>query len=201
MTEIPANGHSYGEWYEISAPTCTAKGTEEHKCSVCKNTETRAIDANGHTESAAVEENRAEATCTEDGSYDSVVYCSVCKAELSRETKTINKLGHSFGDWIFVDSSKHRHTCTCGHTEIEDHVFGDDGICVSCNRGKAIPGDLDGSEAVDKGDAIHLMMYIMFPSAYPLNQNADFTKDAVVDKGDAIYLMMHIMFPDSYPVG
>jgi hypothetical protein len=39
-----------------------------------------------HTEDAAVKENVIDATCVEAGSYDSVVYCSVCKAELSRET-------------------------------------------------------------------------------------------------------------------
>ena len=47
-----------------------------------------------HTPTAAVEENRVEPTCTEAGSYDEVVYCSVCHEELSRETKTVDALGH-----------------------------------------------------------------------------------------------------------
>ena len=45
-----------------------------------------------HTEGEAVEENRVEATVTEEGSYDKVVYCSVCRKELSRETVTIAKI-------------------------------------------------------------------------------------------------------------
>ena len=42
-----------------------------------------------HPGTAAVEENRTEPTCTTPGSYDSVVYCSVCGAEISRETIVI----------------------------------------------------------------------------------------------------------------
>ena len=48
-----------------------------------------------HTPTAAVTENRVEPTCTENGSYDKVVYCSVCKGEASRETVIIPKLGHT----------------------------------------------------------------------------------------------------------
>ena len=39
-------------------------------------------------------ENVVPATCTEAGSYDSVVYCSICKIELYRETKTVAATGH-----------------------------------------------------------------------------------------------------------
>ena len=94
VSEIPANGHNYGDWYTVVTPTCTEEGTDEHKCSVCHTKETKTTDAKGHTNAAAVIENKVEATCTVDGRYDSVVYCSVCKAELSREAKTIEKLGH-----------------------------------------------------------------------------------------------------------
>ena len=52
-------------------------------------------DNPGHTPAAAVEENRVEATCTENGGYDSVVYCANCGEELSREAKTINPTGHT----------------------------------------------------------------------------------------------------------
>ncbi len=38
---------------------------------------------------SAVEENRVEATCEDNGSYDLVVYCSTCGEELSREHKRI----------------------------------------------------------------------------------------------------------------
>ena len=90
-----ALGHNMGAYVETKAPTCTEKGEERSDCSRCDYFETRELKALGHTAAAAVEENRAEPTCTKEGSYDSVVYCSVCKAELSREAKTIDKLAHT----------------------------------------------------------------------------------------------------------
>ena len=51
-----------------------------------------------HTPADAVRENEVAATCTAAGSYDEVVYCSVCKAEISRTQKTIDKLPHDFGN-------------------------------------------------------------------------------------------------------
>ena len=47
-----------------------------------------------HTEDDPVIENKVDATCTAGGSYDEVVYCTVCNAELSRTAKTIDALGH-----------------------------------------------------------------------------------------------------------
>ena len=48
-----------------------------------------------HTPAAAVKENEVAATCTEAGSYESVVYCSGCGEELSRETVNVPALGHN----------------------------------------------------------------------------------------------------------
>ena len=44
---------------------------------------------------ATVKENIVEATCKAAGSYDDVVYCSDCGAEVSREAKTSEKLAHT----------------------------------------------------------------------------------------------------------
>ena len=44
----PATGHSYGEWQVTKAPTCTDYGTEQRKCSKCKNTEKRSLDKLDH---------------------------------------------------------------------------------------------------------------------------------------------------------
>ena len=61
-----------------------------------------------HTPAAAVEENRNEPTCTEAGSYDSVVYCSECGEEISRETIVIPATGvHTLTHYEAVAS-----TCT-----------------------------------------------------------------------------------------
>ena len=80
------------------APTCTEKGyTSGTYCSVCKKwiKGHDAIAATGHTPTTAVKENVKKATCKANGSYDSVVYCSVCKAEISRKTVKTDKLAHA----------------------------------------------------------------------------------------------------------
>lgn len=88
-------GHSYStEWTTSVAPTCTATGIDERECSVCHAKETRVTAANGHTNATPVVENTVDPTCIKDGSYDSVTYCAVCKAEISREAKVIPAIGH-----------------------------------------------------------------------------------------------------------
>ena len=119
---IAANGHFYGDWYTTTAPTCVLTGVDEHECSVCHRKETKTTNALGHTASEAVEEKRVEPTCTANGSYDSVVYCSVCNAELSRENKVIDKLGHNHStEWTVdlkptctTEGSKSHHCSRCG---------------------------------------------------------------------------------------
>ena len=59
-----------------------------------------------HVPGAAVQEN-VHTSCTEAGSYDEVVYCSICHTELSREQKPVEPLGH---DLIHRDAQAP--TCT-----------------------------------------------------------------------------------------
>ncbi len=56
-----------------------------------------------HTSSEAVIENKVESTCTEEGSYEEVVYCKDCDHEISRTSKTIEALGHDYGDEWTID--------------------------------------------------------------------------------------------------
>lgn len=61
-------------------------------CSRCDYSTYVEIPAWGHTPGEIVIENKIEATETENGSYDEVIYCTVCSKELQRTTKIINKL-------------------------------------------------------------------------------------------------------------
>ena len=63
-----------------------------------------------HTPAAPVIENEVPATCTTAGSYDSVVYCSECGEEISRETVTVPALGHTAG--TAVKENEVAATCT-----------------------------------------------------------------------------------------
>ena len=92
------------------SPTCENTGLTKGKhCSKCGEVilEQQVIPATGHTNAEAVIENNIDATCTTAGSFDEVVYCSVCDVEISRESITVDALGH---DVITHDAQKP--TCT-----------------------------------------------------------------------------------------
>ena len=112
-TEGTAKGH---DW---AAPTCTDPAT-------CKNCGDEFGVPNGHTPGAAVKENEVAPTCTVDGSYDSVVYCTVCGEELNRETKSVAAHGHTPG--VAVKENEVAPTCT---------VDGSYDTVVSCTVCKA----------------------------------------------------------------
>ena len=77
--------------------TCLEAGYAEYDtCNRCDYTTYQVIPATGHTPSNAVIENFIDATCTEQGSYESVIYCSVDNVEISRETIIIAPKGHNY---------------------------------------------------------------------------------------------------------
>ena len=60
-------------------PSCEAKGWNEYEtCSRCDYSTYSEIEAKGHRRISAVVENRREATCISDGSFDRVEYCGEC---------------------------------------------------------------------------------------------------------------------------
>ena len=108
VTFIAVFGHKWGEWKVTTPATCSEAGEETRVCAYnAEHKETKTIPALGHKPQSAVTENRVEATCDTDGSYDEVVYCSVCNTELSRIQKIITKLGHDVVHHVAKDA-----TCT-----------------------------------------------------------------------------------------
>jgi hypothetical protein len=76
-------------------PTCTEDGWYEYEtCTRCNYSTFEKIPATGHLHLAIKEENRIEATCTTDGSYELVTYCTDDGVEVSRETVSIPATGH-----------------------------------------------------------------------------------------------------------
>ncbi len=97
QTEYVLHVHEWESEYTVDEEaTCLITGWESIHCKSCDKTKDgKEIPVIPHTESAPVEENRIEATCDTDGSYDTVVYCSVCGDELSRKTTTLKATGHT----------------------------------------------------------------------------------------------------------
>ncbi len=95
-SKIPMLDHKPGDWYLAKNPTCTEKGENCKKCTVCKNIVQRdPIAALGHDMSAA--------TCTEP---------STCKRNLCNHTEG-KPIGHDFINYV----SNNNATCTADGTE------------------------------------------------------------------------------------
>ena len=66
----------------IREPSCTDDGLYHMNCRQCDHVDDVVIPALGHQPGEAEEIDRVEASCTEAGHSESVVYCSICGKEL-----------------------------------------------------------------------------------------------------------------------
>ena len=86
-----------GDWIVDIEATCKTKGRRHKECTVCHTTLETEVTPAGHISGEAVIENIVNVACTTDGSYDTVVYCTTCGEEISRETIiTDYATGHNF---------------------------------------------------------------------------------------------------------
>ena len=112
--------------------SCTAAGETTYSASFENSafsvqTKTVAdVPALGHKPGAAVTENSTAPDCTKHGGYDTVVYCSVCRAELSREHTELAPLGHDWNEGSIqaapncTKEGVRLYTCRrCGETKTE----------------------------------------------------------------------------------
>ena len=121
---VPAFGHAWDEGTVTAPATCTQEGVLTYTCTRCGDTRTETIDPLGHAPAEAVRENEEASSCEEPGSYDSVVYCSRCRAELSREHIEGEIIGHAWDEGTVTapatctQEGVMTYTCTrCGKTE------------------------------------------------------------------------------------
>lgn len=89
---VEATGHDYDA--VVTDPTCEDQGYTTYTCHCGDTYKSDYVDALGHTDGETVIEKNVPATCLDSGSYDEVVYCAVCGKELSRNTVTVDPLGH-----------------------------------------------------------------------------------------------------------
>lgn len=133
------SGHGELTHHGRAEPNCISEGNTEYwECGLCARyfldeagTQETALKnvvlaKTGHTPGEAVRENEIPATCTADGSYDEVTYCTVCSEKYSTEHKTIPAAGHRWSVKYESDKSGHWHVCeVCdAASEAEHHVSG-----------------------------------------------------------------------------
>ena len=126
--KVSALGHDWNEDFTVDKEaTCEETGLKSIHCKHCdeKKDETT-IPAKGHVKGKVKIENATEATCEEGGSYDEVVYCTVCNKELSRTTVKTEAKGHKWNkgkvttEPTYAEEGVKTYTCTaCGATKTE----------------------------------------------------------------------------------
>ena len=125
---VAALGHNWNKDFTVDKEaTCEETGLKSIHCKRCdERKEITTIPAKGHVKGKVKIENATEATCEEGGSYDEVVYCTVCNKELSRNTVKTEALGHKWNEGKITTQP----TCTeegvktfqcmvCGKTKTE----------------------------------------------------------------------------------
>jgi uncharacterized repeat protein (TIGR02543 family) len=94
-TEEYAEGETPAYKGELTAPSeCHVLSWSPEIAPVSGDMTYTAVWTVSHTAGEPVVENEVEADCENGGSYDTVIYCSECGEELSREPHTTNANGH-----------------------------------------------------------------------------------------------------------
>ncbi len=102
------SSHTYGSYVVDKAPTEYETGSRHRICTVCDYRLDESVAKLDHTHKAGepTKENEVAPTCEGYGSYDTVVYCTECNAEISRTHETISPLGHDYGEWMVATPAK-----------------------------------------------------------------------------------------------
>ena len=126
--KVSALGHDWNEDFTVDKEaTCEETGLKSIHCKRCdsKKDET-VIPAKGHIAGEKKIENVTESTCENGGSYDEVIYCTVCGKELSRTTIKTEAKGHKWDSGkitkepTYTEQGTRTYTCTvCGKTKTE----------------------------------------------------------------------------------
>jgi len=182
--------HTYGEWLQVLAPTCTEPGSERRDCTHCDLFETREVAPKGHSYSYAVttapteEVGELTGTCATCG--------SICAVELPARNET---------DYTYtVVQEPTREDNGIGRYTWKVTDYGEIWFDVSLDKLGGILGDINGDNSVNDEDVIHLLWHTLLPNLYPIDADGDINKDGRVNDDDVIYLLWHTLLPDMYPL-
>ena len=125
---VAALGHNWNKDFTVDKEaTCEETGLKSIHCKRCdERKEITTIPAKGHVKGEVKIENVTESTCEKGGSYDEVVYCTVCNKEISRKTIKTEAKGHKWDSGkitkepTYTEQGTRTYTCTvCGKTKTE----------------------------------------------------------------------------------
>ncbi len=123
--EIPATGHTYGEWEITRQATCKHEGAAIRRCTKCDATENGIIEKLEHK---VVIDEKKDATCTENGLTEGK-HCSEC-GEIIVAQEVIPALGHDYRDWKDNGDGTHTGSCVrCGDQKREEHNLNEENEC------------------------------------------------------------------------
>ena len=144
--------------------TCTEAGSNTITCNDCGATvSTEVIPATGHTPGEVTVENNVAPDCTTAGSYDNVVYCTVCSEEISRTPETIPATGHTWGEDTKCDACdaqkiviQHTSSTTSNMTAEENNASDFFGLHESMWTIKSIKNNSTNEVGINKDKTIRL---------------------------------------------
>ncbi|MBQ3154157.1 MAG: dockerin type I repeat-containing protein [Clostridia bacterium] len=198
---IDEDAHDWGEWYTVTAPTCTTTGTEQRDCSNCNHSETRIAVALGHN---LITHNAKAPACTEIG-WDAYETCSRCDYTTYAE---LPATGHTettilVNPTCTEDGYRAVHCATC-YKELSHEVLSAtghdyvDGICAVCGEINFIYGDANGDGRVNGMDATSLLGYLanLDPftglSSKEIAYGADVNGDGKINGRDVTRLLQYL---------
>ena len=126
--KVEALGHDWNNDFTVDKEaTCEETGVKSIHCKRCdERKEITTIPAKGHVAGEKKIENATEAVCEAGGSYDEVIYCTVCNKEISRKTIKTEAKGHKWNSGkitkepTYTEQGTRTYTCTvCGKTKTE----------------------------------------------------------------------------------
>lgn len=117
-------GHSFGDWYVLTGPTCTREGLQARDCTVCSARETAPVPPMGHSYAAEVK----HPTCTA-GGYTRF-NCRACTSYYIADYT--DPLGHWYDSGVLIKEptetalGRVRFTCVrCSESHLMTYAFRD----------------------------------------------------------------------------
>ena len=142
---------------EYVSASCDEDGYWHFACEFCGDGKryNTSDSATGHNPGKEVTENKTDATCIKEGGYDTVVYCTVCQGEVSREHTVIPVTEHTPGEPVIepIDDNYYYEVVYCTNPDCHKELD----RAHKNNKGEEEPegllGDVDGNGIINIMDA------------------------------------------------